>query len=135
MSAVSWLERQTSSACCSGESSSPKAAWMPPWALAELQDWIEPLAATATGVGLLDRGEADAGREAERVHRPVRQPVRAAERLRHRMGDAETGERERLASGGRTSQEHAARTAVCGPLDDAGEPLGDQRGTLERAPV
>ena len=48
MSAVSWLERQTSSACCSGESSSPNAAWMPPCALAELHDWSEPFAATAT---------------------------------------------------------------------------------------
>src|SRR5438105_244621 len=48
MSAVSWLERQTSCACCSGESSSPNAAWMPPCALAELQDWIEPFVARAT---------------------------------------------------------------------------------------
>jgi hypothetical protein len=48
MSAVSWLERQTSAACCSGESSSPNAAWMPPCAFAELHDWIDPLAATAT---------------------------------------------------------------------------------------
>ena len=31
-SAVSCEERQTSSACCSGESSSPNAAWMPPCA-------------------------------------------------------------------------------------------------------
>ena len=48
MFAVSWELRQTSSACCSGESSSPKAAWMPPWAFAELQDWSEALAASAT---------------------------------------------------------------------------------------
>src|SRR5437773_12282068 len=47
-SAVSWEDFQTSSACCSGESSSPKAAWIPPCALAELQDWSEPIAATAT---------------------------------------------------------------------------------------
>ena len=48
ISAVSWLERQTSWACSSGESSAPKAAWMPPCAFAELQDWSDPLAATAT---------------------------------------------------------------------------------------
>ena len=48
MSAVSWLERQTSSACCSGESSSPNAAWIPPCALAELHDCSEPFVATAT---------------------------------------------------------------------------------------
>jgi len=47
MSAVSWLDFHTSCACCSGESSSPNAAWMPPWALAELQDWIEPFVARA----------------------------------------------------------------------------------------
>src|ERR1700682_6544184 len=49
MSAVSWLERQTSCACCSGESSSPNAAWMPPCALAELQDWIETFVARGRG--------------------------------------------------------------------------------------
>ena len=48
MFAVSCELFQTSSAWISGESSSPKAAWMPPWALAELQDWMEPLAARAT---------------------------------------------------------------------------------------
>ena len=48
MSAVSWLDAHTSCACCSGESSSPNAAWMPPCALAELHDWSEPFAATAT---------------------------------------------------------------------------------------
>src|SRR5213075_1269672 len=47
-SAVSWEDFQTSSACCSGESSSPNAAWIPPCALAELQDWSAPLVATAT---------------------------------------------------------------------------------------
>src|SRR5438105_780022 len=48
MSAVSWLDFQTSWACWSGESSSPNAAWMPPCALAELHDWIEPFVARAT---------------------------------------------------------------------------------------
>ena len=47
-SAVSCDEFQTSSACCSGESSPPNAAWMPPWAFAELHDWSEPFVATAT---------------------------------------------------------------------------------------
>ncbi len=47
-SAVSWLDFQTSSACCSGESSSPNAAWIPPCAFAELQDGSEPFAASAT---------------------------------------------------------------------------------------
>src|SRR5690242_10857000 len=47
-SAVSCELRQTSSACCSGESSSPKAAWMPPCAFAELHDCSEPLVAKAT---------------------------------------------------------------------------------------
>jgi hypothetical protein len=46
--AVSCEERQTSSACWSGESSSPTAAWIPPWAFAELLDWSEPFVASAT---------------------------------------------------------------------------------------
>ena len=46
--AVSCELFQTSAAWISGESSSPKAAWMPPCAFAELQDWIEPLVASAT---------------------------------------------------------------------------------------
>ena len=37
-----------SSACCSGESSAPNAAWMPPCALEELFAWSEPLVASAT---------------------------------------------------------------------------------------
>ena len=57
MSAVSWLERQMSCACCSGESSSPKAAWMPPCAFAELQDWIEPFVARATRAPLALGGD------------------------------------------------------------------------------
>src|SRR3954452_6166184 len=48
MFAVSCEEAQMSCACCSGESSSPKAAWMPPCAFAELHDWIEPFVAIAT---------------------------------------------------------------------------------------
>src|SRR5947209_11760326 len=48
MFAVSCELFQMSCACCSGESSSLKAAWMPPCAFAELQDWIEPFVATAT---------------------------------------------------------------------------------------
>src|SRR5438034_6626957 len=47
-SAVSCDDFQTSSACCSGESSSPNAAWMPPCALAELHDCSAPLVASAT---------------------------------------------------------------------------------------
>jgi len=47
-SAVSCELRQMSSACSSGESSSPRAAWIPPCAFAELQDWIEPFVASAT---------------------------------------------------------------------------------------
>src|SRR5688572_25703737 len=46
--AVSCELCQTSSACCSGESSSPKAAWMPPCALAELQEGRVSLVARAT---------------------------------------------------------------------------------------
>ena len=46
--AVSCELRQTSSAWSSGESSSPTAAWIPPCALAELQDWSEPFAASTT---------------------------------------------------------------------------------------
>src|SRR5438445_9993670 len=47
-SAVSCELFQTSSACCSGESSSPNAAWMPPCAFAELHDWSAPFVASAT---------------------------------------------------------------------------------------
>ena len=48
MSALSCELLKTSAACCSGESSSPNAAWMPPCALAELQAWIEPFVASPT---------------------------------------------------------------------------------------
>ena len=37
-----------SSACCSGESSAPNAAWMPPCAFEELFACSEPFVATAT---------------------------------------------------------------------------------------
>src|SRR5205823_8299899 len=47
-SAVSCEDFHTSSACCSGESSSLKAAWMPPCALAELHDCSAPLLARPT---------------------------------------------------------------------------------------
>ena len=48
MSALSCELLKTSAACCSGESSSPNAAWMPPWAFAELQAWIDPFVARPT---------------------------------------------------------------------------------------
>src|SRR6058998_395098 len=48
MSALSCDERQTSSACCPGESSGPKEAWMPPCAFDELFACREPLVASAT---------------------------------------------------------------------------------------
>ena len=48
MSAVSWELRHTSSAWSSGESSSPKAAWMPPCALAELHDCSDVFAQSTT---------------------------------------------------------------------------------------
>src|ERR671939_2069121 len=47
-SAVSCELCHTSSACCSGESSSARAAWIPPWAFAELHDCSDPLDASAT---------------------------------------------------------------------------------------
>src|SRR5437763_5167694 len=47
-SAVSCDERQTSSACCSGESSEPNEAWIPPCALEELLACSEPFVASAT---------------------------------------------------------------------------------------
>ena len=77
MFAVSWLERQTSSACCSGESSSPNAAWIPPCAFAELQDWSEPFVATATrGPGSLggDGGGEARGPAADHEHVEKRPP-------------------------------------------------------------
>src|SRR5215468_11459598 len=48
MSAVSCELLKTSAACCSGESSSPKDAWIPPWALAELHACSVLLVAIAT---------------------------------------------------------------------------------------
>src|SRR5262245_7517168 len=47
-SAVSWELAQTSAACCSGESSSPKAAWIPPCAFAELHDCSASFVTSAT---------------------------------------------------------------------------------------
>src|SRR3954447_12566045 len=65
-SAVSCDDFQTSSACCSGESSSPNAAWMPPCALAELHDSSEPLVATATRAPARSAETAAARAEAAR---------------------------------------------------------------------
>ena len=48
MSALSCELLKMSAACCSGESSSPNDAWIPPCALAELQAWIEPFVARPT---------------------------------------------------------------------------------------
>ena len=48
MSALSCELLKMSAACCSGESSSPNDAWMPPCALAELQAWIDPFVARPT---------------------------------------------------------------------------------------
>src|SRR5947207_15692194 len=63
-SAVSWEDFQTSSACCSGESSSPNAAWIPPCALAELQDWSAPFVASPTRAPLRAAETAAASPEA-----------------------------------------------------------------------
>src|SRR5436190_15021981 len=63
-SAVSCELRQTSSACCSGESSAPNAAWMPPCAFAELHDCTGPLAASATRAPALPAETAAARPEA-----------------------------------------------------------------------
>ena len=48
MSALSCELLKMSAACCSGESSSPNDAWIPPCALAELHAWIDPLVARPT---------------------------------------------------------------------------------------
>src|SRR3954451_5956868 len=60
MSAVSCELFHTSSAWVSGESSSPTAAWIPPCALAELQDWRAALVATATRAPARSAATADA---------------------------------------------------------------------------
>ena len=68
-----------SSACCSGESSAPKEAWMPPCAFDELFAWSEPLRrerdAGARALGG-DRGGEPGGAAADHEH------VEAAGRLR-----------------------------------------------------
>ena len=64
MSAVSWELLKTSSACCSGESSSPNAAWMPPCAFAELQAWSEPFVAIAARAPARSADTAEASPEA-----------------------------------------------------------------------
>ena len=64
MSAVSCELFQMSSACCSGESSSPNAAWIPPCAFAELQDWIDPFVASATRAPAVSADTAAASPEA-----------------------------------------------------------------------
>jgi len=48
LSAVSCEDFQTSAACCSGESSSPNAAWIPPCAFEELFACSEPFVASPT---------------------------------------------------------------------------------------
>ena len=60
-SAVSCDEATMSDACWSGESSSPTAAWIPPWALAVLHDAFEPFVTCRTSA-------------------PERRPDQAAER-------------------------------------------------------
>src|SRR5690348_6171591 len=64
MSAVSCELRQTSAACCAGESSEPTAAWIPPCALAELHDCTEPFVASATRAPLRRADTAAARPEA-----------------------------------------------------------------------
>jgi hypothetical protein len=61
MSAVSCELFQTSAACCSGESSAPNAAWIPPWAFAELHAWIEPREPDAGARALGGDGSGEAG--------------------------------------------------------------------------
>src|SRR5579885_3897130 len=63
-SAVSCEDRNTSSACCSGESSSPKEAWMPPCAFDELFACREPLVARATRAPAASADKAAASPEA-----------------------------------------------------------------------
>ena len=81
------------------------------------------------------RVEAQRRRQAERVHRAVRQAVAAAERLRHRVREPETGERERLARRRRAAEQLRRAPRSAGSSTTRGSERGDQRRALERARV
>ena len=72
--------------------------------------------------------EAHRRRQADRVHRAVRQPVAAADRLRHRVAEVETV----LARAPRPASQRASSSCVrasrsCAVLEHARQPLVDRR--------
>ena len=89
MSAVSCELCQTSSACASGESSSPKAAWMPPCALAvaglerALRDEPDPSAGALGG-----QRSGEPGGPASDHENVKGEPLGHDERIYHRRANA-----------------------------------------------
>src|SRR5438094_422320 len=71
-------------------------------------------------------------RQAERVHRAVRDAVDATERLRHRVCEREPREPERMARVGGATQKVEPRVAVAWARDDMRQRGRDQRRACER---
>ena len=91
----------TSSACTDGASSSPSAAWMPPWALAVLDDASPSLVASST------RAPVSAAAEARQ----------SARRRRSRSRGRRSSARARRQANGRPTCRHAHRSMnPTGPL-------------------
>ena len=73
---------------CSGESSSPKAAWMPPCALAELQDWSDALGRERTRAPARSAETAAASPEAPAAdHEHVKGELAAHGAIYHRIAN------------------------------------------------
>src|SRR5918996_4057263 len=79
--------------------------------------------------------EAKRGRETNGIQRAVREPVLAAERLRHRMTEPETGAGERRARVHCSLEQLPAAGGEVAVGEDERERVGDQPGSDERVRV
>ena len=80
------------------------------------------------------RVEPHRRRQAERVHRSVRKPVAAADRLRHRVGEVQPVRGERLARVACRLEKARPRLEVAAVLEHARKPLVDRRPRLAAPP-
>ena len=78
------------------------------------------------------RVEAERRRQRQRVHRPVRRAVAAAERLRDRVAEREHRAPSAAPAWQAPRSSSVARLEVAGPLDDPRQPLADQPRAGER---
>ena len=88
------------------------------------------LAEAADGFRRVARVEAERGRQADPVQRPVREPVAAADGLRHRVREREHRAAERGATVTRAAEQLRPRFEIRGRVDDAGS-----HSEISRAPA